>query len=115
MSKRKKAVVDPADTPRAEAVGLLRRLLDDGELRDAVESLLTEAGTKSKGKSRSKPSKDGGKKKGHARQVALLIPLAGIGALAASAPLRSKELDTLFGAEEEFEYTPPADGAPPTV
>ena len=33
---------------------------------------------------------------------------AGAGlALIASEDLRSKVLDTLFGAEEEFEYTPP--------
>ena len=40
--------------------------------------------------------------------------LVGIGsgiALAASESLRSKVLDTLFGAEEEFEYTPPASTA----
>ena len=29
-------------------------------------------------------------------------------ALALSEKLRSKVLDTLFGAEEEFQYTPPA-------
>ena len=33
-------------------------------------------------------------------------------ALAASEQLRSKVLDTLFGAEEEFEYTPPPPPAP---
>ena len=34
--------------------------------------------------------------------------LVGGGALAASQGLRTKVLDVLFGAEEEFEYTPPA-------
>ena len=38
----------------------------------------------------------------------LLVGIGGGVALAASEKLRSKVLDTLFGAEEEFEYTPPA-------
>jgi hypothetical protein len=39
----------------------------------------------------------------------LLIATVGAGAaLAGSEKLRSKVLDTLFGAEEEFQYTPPA-------
>ncbi len=39
----------------------------------------------------------------------LLIVTVGAGAaLAGSEKLRSKVLDTLFGAEEEFQYTPPA-------
>jgi hypothetical protein len=40
-----------------------------------------------------------------------VLVLAGIGggiAVAASEQLRSKALDLLFGAEEEFQYTPPA-------
>jgi hypothetical protein len=41
----------------------------------------------------------------------LLVAVAGGAALAGSEKLRSKVLDTLFGAEEEFQYTPPA---PPT-
>jgi hypothetical protein len=44
----------------------------------------------------------------------LMVVVVGTGvALAASEGLRSKVLDTLFGAEEEFQYTPPA-GAPTT-
>lgn len=40
---------------------------------------------------------------------ALLVALVGAaGALAGSEKLRGKVLDTLFGAEEEFQYTPPA-------
>jgi hypothetical protein len=41
----------------------------------------------------------------------MVAGLAGGLALAGSEKLRSKVLDTLFGAEEEFQYTPPA---PPT-
>jgi hypothetical protein len=38
-----------------------------------------------------------------------MIVIVGAGvALVASEDLRKKVLDTLFGAEEEFEYTPPA-------
>jgi hypothetical protein len=44
-----------------------------------------------------------------------VVLIAGIGggiAIAASEQLRSKALDLLFGAEEEFQYTPPANSAP---
>jgi hypothetical protein len=47
-----------------------------------------------------------------------IVVLAGVGsgvALAASEKLRSKVLDVLFGAEEEFQYTPPPSTAPPTT
>jgi hypothetical protein len=51
------------------------------------------------------------------RRVGRKIVILGLGAglaLAGSEDLRSKVLDKLFGAEEEFEYTPPAgNGAPP--
>jgi len=42
----------------------------------------------------------------------LILGLGGGLALAGSEKLRSKVLDTLFGAEEEFQYTPPADSEP---
>jgi uncharacterized protein (UPF0147 family) len=38
----------------------------------------------------------------------LLLMVGAIAALALSESLRSKVLDMLFGAEEEFQYTPPA-------
>jgi hypothetical protein len=48
-------------------------------------------------------------RKGRKRSRKLLMLVVGGGlALVASEDLRSKVLDTLFGAEEEFEYTPPA-------
>jgi hypothetical protein len=37
----------------------------------------------------------------------MFVALGGAVALGASESLRSKVLDTLFGAEEEFQYTPP--------
>jgi hypothetical protein len=43
----------------------------------------------------------------------LILAVGGGLALAGSETLRSKVLDTLFGAEEEFQYTPPA-GSPVT-
>ena len=49
------------------------------------------------------------KKKGLRLGRKLLLVLVAAGAaLALSEPLRNKVLDALFGAEEEFQYTPPA-------
>jgi hypothetical protein len=41
-------------------------------------------------------------------RLLLLLGIGGGIAVAANEKLRSKVLDTLFGAEEEFQYTPPA-------
>ena len=78
------------------------------DLRDAAEALrdasaaLTEA-----------PKKRAAKKKRPRLGRKLLILALGAGlALAVSEKLRSKVLDTLFGAEEEFEYTPPPPASP---
>lgn len=38
----------------------------------------------------------------------LIVTVGAAAALAGSEKLRTKVLDTLFGAEEEFQYTPPA-------
>ncbi|MEA2212879.1 MAG: hypothetical protein QOF83_2827 [Solirubrobacteraceae bacterium] len=55
------------------------------------------------------PKKVAAKRKtgGFGRRLLVLVVGAGA-ALALSESLRSKVLDTLFGAEEEFQYTPPA-------
>jgi hypothetical protein len=45
----------------------------------------------------------------------MIVSLGGALAVAGSEKLRSKVLDTLFGAEEEFEYTPPAPSTPPST
>lgn len=61
-------------------------------------------------KRKSKESKP--KKKRRVRSLFRLMCLGVIGggvALAVSEDLRNKALDKLFGAEEEFQYTPPAD------
>jgi hypothetical protein len=57
------------------------------------------------GKTDSGSGKKGKKKK---RGKLKLLVLAAIGALVVSEDLRGKVLDALFGAEEEFQYTPPA-------
>jgi hypothetical protein len=43
----------------------------------------------------------------------VVLALGGGLALVGSEKLRTKVLDTLFGKEEEFQYTPPASAAPP--
>jgi hypothetical protein len=88
-----------------------KTLLEDkklqAELRQALEAVrdasvaLTEA-----------PKKRARKGLTLGRKVLILTLGAGF-ALAGSEKLRSKVLDTLFGKEEEFEYTPPASTAPP--
>ena len=80
--------------------GPAKALLDDKktqkELKEAANSLKDAADSLRGGKR-------GGKKK---RRGGLLLLLVGAGAaLALSEGLRKKVLDTLFGAEEEFEYT----------
>ncbi len=64
------------------------------------------------------PPKKQRRRRGLARMVFVLVLGAGV-AMVASEKLRSKVLDTLFGAEEEFEYTPPPPPAtgtsPPTT
>jgi hypothetical protein len=64
------------------------------------------------------PKKAAAKRKtgGFGRKLLVLVVGAGA-ALAFSESLRSKVLDTLFGAEEEFQYTPPAatPAPPPTA
>jgi hypothetical protein len=52
------------------------------------------------------------KKLGFGRKLLMLAIIAAL-ALAGSEKLRSKVLDTLFGAEEEFQYTPPAAAGTP--
>ena len=90
-----------------------KALIDDKklqhELRSAIEHARDAAMALSDAPKRSKPKK----KSGFGRKLLLIMIAAGL-ALALSEGLRSKVLDTLFGAEEEFQYTPPASTpAPP--
>jgi superfamily II DNA or RNA helicase len=47
------------------------------------------------------------RKRGGFGRLVVLVGLGGAAAVAASDDLRSKLLDSLFGAEEEFQYSPP--------
>jgi hypothetical protein len=54
------------------------------------------------------PKKQKAKKGLRLGRKLLILGVGAAAALAGSEKLRSKVLDTLFGAEEEFQYTPPA-------
>jgi hypothetical protein len=87
---------------KAPAKALLEDKKLQSDLRGALEAVrdasiaLTDA-----------PKKKARKGLGFGRKL-LIAAIGGGLALAGSEKLRSKVLDTLFGAEEEFEYTPPA-------
>jgi hypothetical protein len=91
---------------KAPAKALLEDKKLQNDLRDALEAVrdasmaLTEA-----------PKRRAKKARGFGRRVVVLGLGAGL-ALVGSEKLRSKVLDTLFGKEEEFEYTPPAGTTP---
>jgi hypothetical protein len=82
-----------------------KALIDDrklqGELRKALEALrdVTNALAEEPKKAARK-----GRRKGRGL---LILAVGGGVAMVASEDLRSKVLDTLFGAEEEFQYSPP--------
>jgi hypothetical protein len=82
-----------------------RKLHDD--LRDALEALREASVALSEA-----PKKRVRKGRRLGRKLVVVTLGAGL-ALAGSEKLRSKVLDTLFGAEEEFEYTPPAPATTP--
>jgi hypothetical protein len=105
MAKRKQSASEPGATdPRTQAAALLRRVIDDPALRAALAELIGAAGESA---GSGEPAADAGGGRG---RLLLLGTVAGVGVLAASSGLRSKVLDALFGAEEEFQYTPPAGG-----
>jgi hypothetical protein len=85
-----------------------KAILDDkklqNELRAAAEAVRDAAKALNDAPKHSKPKK---KKRRLGRKLLIVLFAAGL-ALALSESLRSKVLDTLFGAEEEFQYTPPA-------
>jgi hypothetical protein len=95
--------------PPAQALMEDRKLQQ--ELKDAVDSLKSASG------SLREPAKKTRRKGGLGRSL-LLLTVAGVLAIALSDGLRSKVLDVLFGAEEEFDYsssTTPATPAPAPV
>jgi hypothetical protein len=87
-----------------------RTLLEDkklqGDLRHALEAVRDASAALTE-----QPKKRARKGLRLGRKLAILVLAAGL-ALAGSEKLRSKVLDTLFGKEEEFEYTPPATATP---
>jgi hypothetical protein len=100
-----RSAYDRLSNGKAPAKALLENKKLQNDLRDAYEAAreatiaLTDA-----------PRKKARKGFSFGRRL-MVVGLAGGLALAGSEKLRSKVLDTLFGAEEEFQYTPPA---PPT-
>jgi putative NADH-flavin reductase len=73
------------------------------DLRTAAEAVRDAANSLSEA-----PKKQKQKKGLRLGRKLLILAVGGAAALAGSEKLRSKVLDTLFGAEEEFQYTPPA-------
>jgi hypothetical protein len=77
------------------------------ELKEAAEALRDASGSLREGPKR--------RRKGGLGRALLLLGVAGVLAVALNEGLRSKVLDLLFGAEEEFDYsstTAPAEPAP---
>jgi hypothetical protein len=90
--------VDRLSSAKNPAKALIEDKRIQADLRTAIEAI-RDASTSLTDQPR-KAAKRRGRK--------LLIVLVGSGAaLAGSEGLRTKLLDTLFGAEEEFQYTPP--------
>ncbi len=76
-------------------------MLDDKktqkELKEAASAMKEAADALRGGKKKKKGKRRGG--------LLLVLVVGGIAAVALNEGLRKKVLDTLFGAEEEFEYT----------
>jgi hypothetical protein len=92
-------------TPAAQALFEDKKL--QKELKEAAEALRDASGSL-----REAPKR---RRKGGFGRSLLLLGVAGVLAVALSEGLRSKVLDLLFGAEEEFDYsstTAPAEPAP---
>lgn len=89
-----------------------KALLDDrklqSDLRNAAEAVRDAALALSDAPKHPQPSKAKKKKGLRLGRKLMLLLVGGALALALSESLRSKVLDALFGAEEEFTYTPPA-------
>lgn len=135
MAAKKKAAKAQKAAVKARYNPYVQRLIDDDDLRDnvvqAYESLRSAYGRVSNGKSTTSQIFDDKRLQKQIREASenirdaavalheapqkqrkggfgrvLLVGMVGAGlALALSEGLRKKVLDTLFGAEEEFEYT----------
>ena len=91
---------------KAPAKALMENKKLQNDLRDAYEAAREATIAFTDG-----PKKKARKGLSFGRKL-MLVAIAGGAALAGSEKLRSKVLDTLFGAEEEFEYTPPTPATP---
>ncbi len=135
MAKKKKAAAAAGAVTAARSNPYVQRVIEDDDLRDNVRVAFEAARDAyerlSNGKAPAKvisddkkfhkdlqtaaeALKDAGsslregpkkKRKGGLGRKLLLLVVAGGAALALSSDLRSKVLDALFGAEEEFDYT----------
>jgi hypothetical protein len=95
---------------KAPAKALLEDKKLQADLREALEAV-RDATTALTESPRKQAKKQARKSRSFGRRL-MVLGLGGGLALVGSEKLRSKVLDTLFGAEEEFEYTPPAGTAP---
>jgi hypothetical protein len=146
MAKKKKAAAAAGAVEAARSNPYVQRVVEDDEIRDNVrvafeaardaydrlangktvsktltddkkfhKDLQTAAeALKDAGSSLSKPNKK--KRKGGLFRKLLVLGVGAGVALAVSSDLRSKVLDALFGAEEEFDYTSTtAPSSPPSA
>jgi len=98
-------------TPPAKAIFEDKKL--QRELLEAANALKDASGALKEG-----PVKHRARRRGGLGRTLLLLTVGGVLAVALSEGLRSKVLDLLFGAEEEFDYsstTMPAQEAPSSV
>jgi hypothetical protein len=85
-----------------------KALIDDKKLQHDIRNV-AEAVREAAMALSDAPKNPKAKKKGlRLGRKLIVVALGGAVALGVSESLRSKVLDTLFGAEEEFQYTPPA-------
>lgn len=103
-----RSAYDRISNGKAPAKALIEDKKLQADLRNTVEALrdATTALTESSTKRAARKGRRFGRK-------LLIVAVGGAVGIAANEKLRSKVLDTLFGAEEEFQYTPPA-GTPAT-
>jgi hypothetical protein len=97
-----KSAANRLSSAKAPQKALIEDKKLQNDIRSAAEATRDAAMALSDAPKHSKPKK----KSGPGRKL-LLVVTGVVVALAASEGLRSKVLDTLFGAEEEFQYTPP--------
>lgn len=84
-----------------------RALFEDKKLQKDIQSA-AEAARDAVSSLSDAPRKQKAKKGLRLGRKLMVVVVGGGAALVLSEGLRSKVLDTLFGAEEEFQYTPPA-------